>query len=71
MSASALAKVKNHITKFNLDYQQLNKVSIAAANLFRVLECKVKWEDFLNENLKDETILIADGAKEFFEKLGK
>ena len=71
MSASALAKVKNHINKFNLSYQELNRVSSGAANLFRVLECKVKWEDFLNENLKDENIFIADEAKEFFEKLGK
>lgn len=71
MSASALAKVKNHITKSNLNYQELNRVSLATANLFRVIECKLKWEDFLKENLKDETLFIVDGAKEFFEKLGK
>ena len=71
MSPLNFQKLKNHVSQ-NPDLlisANLDHINRAGGHMSTLLQNKIKWEDYLNENVKEETIFFNDGASEFFEKL--
>ena len=71
MSPLNFQKLKNHVSQ-NPDLlisANLFNINRAGGHMSTLLQNKIKWEDYLNENVKEERIFFNDGASEFFEKL--
>ena len=71
LTLSTVDKVKNYLDNPNLRPDKLEKSSAVGVRFLNIIQNKIKWEEYLINQVGKDRLFIWKGAEEFFEEIKK